>query len=234
VLIMLVFDAALIFLMTVRRGQVVRSTLRMAGGTIAVTVVAVAVASVAAPKLVEAVGEVVRSIDITSEAGQSASGGGALRVAEITNMYMNLGTDFSPAWVVGRGLGTYWKEYVPTQLSLDVGSGAFVEAQLAEGARGWWPVFHIPFISVVYRFGLLGLVLIWVFSWGWVLRWRTLIRDLTPAERAFAVTVVVLVVSELLSLGESLDSAGPSFFGLLLAGLAVVGGTSFAGYSFRA
>lgn len=88
------------------------------------------------------------------------------------------------------------------------------------GAQGWWPGFHLPFVSVVYRFGLLGAVAIWAVVWGWLLRWRAVIRGLTGVERAFAVTVVVLIAGMLLGMGETLDPAGPALFGFLLACLA--------------
>ena len=61
--------------------------------------------------------------------------------------------------------------------------------------------------------------MIWALVLGWVLRWRTLIRSLDEADRAFAVAVVVLMAGLLLGIGESLDSAGPAFQGLLVAGL---------------
>jgi hypothetical protein len=223
VLIMLLFSVFLIFLLAVRRGHVIRSALRMALGTVVVLVVVVAAASVVAPTLVQAVGQVIRSIDLTSEAGQAKGTGGALRVAELQNMFMNLGTGPTPAWVLGRGVGTYWQEFVPTELSLDVGSAAFVESRLEAGGQGWWPSFHLPFVTALYRFGIAGTFAIWVLTTGWVLRWRTLIRGLTDIERAFAVMVVVLVAGMLLGMGETLDSAGSALFGFLLAGLRPMG-----------
>jgi hypothetical protein len=219
VLIMLLFNVCIVFALAVRRGQVVRSMLRMARGAVAVAAIILAAASVTAPTLVQAIGQVIRSIDLTSEIGQTQMAGGALRVAELQNMYLNLGSGLTPAWVFGRGIGTYWQEYVPTELALDVGSAAFVESQLVAGAQGWWPGFHLPFVSVVYRFGMLGGVAIWALVMGWFLRWRAFIRGLSEDDRAFAVTVVVLMVVQLLQMGDSLDSAGPSLQGCLVAGL---------------
>jgi len=203
--------------LAVQRGTVIRSVLRMAWASALVITVVAATATIVAPKLIEALGQVVGSLNVTSEVGQSKKGGGALRVAEWQNMFLNLGDHVTPAWVFGRGVGTYWQEFVPTDLALDAGSAAFVEAQLEAGAQGWWPSFHLPFVTAVYRFGLLGMTAIWLFTISWLLRWRTFIRGLTGVERAFAVMVVVLVFGMLLSMGETFDSAGPSLFGILLA-----------------
>lgn len=221
VLIMVVLDTLFILALTLRRRDAIRTALRVGFATVAVIALVVSLAVVAVPRFVEAVRLVVTSLNVTSDVGVQFAGG--IRVAELDNLARNLGSGPTPFWVLGRGLGTYWREYVPMGLSLNVGSTAFTEAVLGAGASGWWPDFHLPYISVLYRFGIAGALAIWVLVVAWVLKWWAMTRDLTPQAVPFAVMVVVLAAGQILSIGESLDSAGPALLGLLMAALAGLG-----------
>lgn len=220
VLIMLVVTLGLVFVLAVRRGRLLGSLARATSGFVAVGVMVLTVASLSVPAFVEAVGLVINSVNLTSEVGQEK--GGALMLVETENLAQNLGPTLTPSWIIGRGVGTYWMEYVPTELALDKGSAAFVESQLEAGAEGWWPNFHLPFIALVYRFGILGTAVIWSLVFGWFFRWRSYIRTLKNSDKAFAVVVVVLAALQLLAIGESTDSAGPAFLGFLVAALSAL------------
>jgi hypothetical protein len=224
VFVMLIVNALLIVGLSVRRGRVLRTfgKVGLAGFAVAVAVVGLIV--VALPRFVEAMRLVIGSFNVTSAVGLEYAGG--IRLAELQNLLRNLGPGLSPFWVVGRGLGTYWREYVPMGLSLQAGSTAFTEGVLGTGVYGWWPNFHLPYVSLLYRFGVAGTVVIWGLVWGWVLQLRSKCGGFTGAEAAFAIAVAVLGAGQLLSIGESLDSAGPALLGLLIAATAGLGGAS--------
>jgi hypothetical protein len=108
------------------------------------------------PGFVKGVAEAMQSIDMLSKIGQQH--GGNIRSAQLDNLFSNL--QARPyAVLVGFGLGTKWQAIEQQPMN----SMAFPEDYIRQ-SKGWYPQFHLPYISVLYRFGILGVsfLLIWV------------------------------------------------------------------------
>lgn len=215
-LMFLLLNVPLVFALAVRRQEAARGLLRLAGAGLVVAGVLVA-GNIWVPNLAEALVAVVKSLAVTSDSGRAAAGD--FRLAELDNLMQNLGAGGAFRWAFGRGLGTYWHEYVSLNLPAEGGTTAFVEALSRDGARGWWPGFHLSYVSLIYRFGIVGLMGIFACVAWWVRSWLPLVRRLPARERALGVCIIVLTAEFLAATGESLDSAGAALFGLLIASL---------------
>jgi hypothetical protein len=222
VMLFLVLNVFLVFLFAVARRHALRSYLRVALNCVALAIVVGTVGYVVLPRFGAALREVVASMSMTSDTGRRYAGD--LRIAEWQNLVRNLGEGATSGWVIGRGVGTYWQEFVPLGISTTSGSTAFAEARLEAGARGWWAGFHLSYASLLYRFGVAGSLAIVVLVFGWLFRWHRVIRRLPPPERAFGAMVLVLAAEYLLALGDSPDSYASVLYGVLLAGVSCVPG----------
>lgn len=97
------------------------------------------------------------SLDLGSQYGNLSAA--ANRLGQLNNLFLNI--HHGHAYLFGFGLGTFWKEIVPVEHSL--GSGFF---NLLEQGYTSFPQFHIPIVSLLFRFGYLGTaILICIFIW---------------------------------------------------------------------
>lgn len=160
-----------------------------------------------APESIQGVGRAVRSLDMASEIGLQH--GGNIRRAEIKNLFANM--ERRPyAYLIGMGLGTKWQEI--TEQPLD--SFSYPKSYLTV-SRGWFPQFHLPYLALLYRFGVFGssaLLICLVFYM------RARVRDLqltdAPEMRALGLGMLIFLALNLTNLG---DSANPT--AAILAGV---------------
>jgi hypothetical protein len=166
------------------------------------------------PQMSDAVGLVVQSFDIYSDVGRAY--GGSVRSAELENLFLNLNTQSPGSYMWGMGLGTQWYEFVSMGLPTDVGTTAFIESLLERGTQGWWPYFHVPYISGIYRFGLGGMALLVAAGLFWFFMCLRTIRRIPKQFFPILLVTLVLGIEGLLVIGDSVDSAGPAQFGIWL------------------
>ncbi len=159
------------------------------------------------PEPIGGVARAVQSLNMASEIGMQH--GGDIRRAEIKNMFANM--ERRPyAYVIGMGLGTKWQEIEEQPLD----SFSYPKSYLAV-SRGWFTQFHLPYLALLYRFGILGLFALWF----WVMFYLgSRVRDLqslsAPKMRAFGLGMLIFLALNLTNLG---DSANPT--AAILAGV---------------
>lgn len=97
------------------------------------------------------------SLDLGSQYGNLSAA--ANRLGQFNNLFLNIHQGYT--FIFGLGLGTFWKEIIPVAHSL--GSGFF---NLIEQGYTSFPQFHIPIVSLLFRFGYLGTaILLCIFIW---------------------------------------------------------------------
>jgi hypothetical protein len=165
------------------------------------------------PDYFDTIGFVLSSFDISSEAGEIS--GGTLRLAQLGNMFLNMNTEAPLSYLWGMGFGTQWFEYIPLIGLNAEGDGAYIGLVQELGALGWWPYFHLSSISLLYRFGFAGTILIFVFSIIWLKGWWKVLRSFAPGHRPWIFVVVLLGFEYLIVVGDSVDSAWPALVGIL-------------------
>jgi hypothetical protein len=212
ILLTLVFNIFVVFVLVQRYKFNLNTLLRMVLVGIFLFLVIGGVVQLFVPQLAEALVMVVQSFDLTSEVG--ASFAGTLRLAQMQSIFLNLNERSPMSYIWGMGFGTYWYEYIP--MGVVPNSTAYINSLFEIGDYGWWPYFHLPYISGIYRFGVLGLVVIFGAGIGWFLDWVKKLPSISPAFQPIVMTVTVLGVQSLLAMGDSVDSASPAVMGILI------------------
>jgi len=159
------------------------------------------------PSTSRRIAETIQSINIYANT-QKAATGSDIRRQEIRNLILNM-NNRPLSFVVGMGLGTKWKSiaYQP------IDSFSFTEKYLKK-SLGWFPQFHIPYFGLIYRYGVLGLLLIWgilLFLFTRLLLLMRMVR--TSDEAPLLIGMLVFLMIILPTFG---DSANPT--GLILSG----------------
>ena len=165
------------------------------------------------PDYFDTIGFILSSFDISSEAGETS--GGTLRLAQLGNMFLNMNTEAPLSYFWGMGLGTQWFEYIPLVGLNAEGDAAYIGLVQELGALGWWPYFHLSSISMLYRFGFAGTLLIIIVSIMWLKGWWRGLRSFAPGHRPWTFVVVLLGFQYLIVVGDSVDSAWPALVGIL-------------------
>ena len=80
----------------------------------------------------------------------------------------------------------------------------------------------MPYVSLIYRYGVGGVILLWGVGGVWFLGWLRRLRRLPLSYQPLVLVIVVLGIELLLAAGQSLDSAGPAMFGIWVAVLEAV------------
>lgn len=138
------------------------------------------------------------SINIWSESfGYLASG--AERVAQLQNLFENL--RIGNGYLFGMGIGTYWQEIIPVPHS-PYTVGRLVEQNVtAHGA------FVLPLINWLYRFGIVGSILLWIcviqFYRSHIQYWR---HDQRTELAVYAISFLVYSCAFLVLIGDSRNS----------------------------
>jgi len=165
------------------------------------------------PNLVKSLKLVIESVNIYSEIGLEYAG--SSRIAEIENMFLNMNQS-KESYLIGMGIGTKFFEFTPMGYDI-MGDTGYNYFTMEKARTGWYPGFHLPFISGVFRFGFLGLFLISTFTAIWLFQWIHIARQIRISYLPYVIPLSILCAEAILGLGDSLNSAGPSFAGILLA-----------------
>ncbi|MBN1183769.1 MAG: hypothetical protein JXB49_15865 [Bacteroidales bacterium] len=165
------------------------------------------------PQLWEAMGMVIESINVFSEVGLKYAGNS--RLAELSNVFLNM-NQRPESYFIGMGLGTQFFEYIPMGYDI-LGDTAYDAAVMEKSYTGWFPYFHIPGISNVYRFGFCGVVLFCILICSWLYGWVKISRNIDKTYLPYVITISILSAETILFLGDSVNSMGPAFSGIILA-----------------
>ncbi len=159
------------------------------------------------PSTSKRIAETIQSINIYTHT-QKAVTGSDIRRQEIRNLILNM--DNRPySFAIGMGLGTKWKAIVYQPID----SFSFTEKYLKK-SLGWFPQFHIPYFGLIYRYGILGLLLFWGILVFLFVRFLLLIRKTgVSAETPLLIGMLVFLMIILPTFG---DSANPT--GFILSG----------------
>ncbi|NOY78594.1 MAG: hypothetical protein GXO76_12065 [Calditrichaeota bacterium] len=154
------------------------------------------------PTTAKRIAETVQSINIYTNT-QRAATGSDIRRQEIRNLILNM--DNRPySFAVGMGLGTKWKSIVYQPID----SFSFTEKYLKK-SLGWFPQFHIPYFGLVYRYGILGLLLFWGILLFLFTRVLLAIRTVrTTDEAPLLIGMWVFLMMILPAFGDSVNPTG--------------------------
>jgi hypothetical protein len=150
-----------------------------------------------------------RSIYFISEHGLSY--GGEIRKTELQNMIINMDKR-KYSYVIGYGLGTRWEEIIDVPFD-----GMSHDAKEMERSINWWPGFHIPYISMLYIFGILGILFFLIVIIMFLKRSLFFIRQLEN-NKYYQAQMIAITSYLLLLMFESGNSFNPTnliFCGLL-------------------
>ena len=154
------------------------------------------------PSTSKHIGETVKSINIYKN-NQTATTGSDIRRQEIKNLILNM-KNRPYSFLIGMGLGTKWKAiaYQP------IDSFSFTEKYLRK-SLGWFPQFHIPYLGLIYRYGILGLLLFWGLLLFLFVRLLLLVRSIrTSEETPLLIGMLVFLMIILPTFGDSVNPTG--------------------------
>ncbi len=159
------------------------------------------------PSGLKHVGVAFQSINIYKK-DVAAVTGSDIRRQELKNLVLNL-NERPYGYFVGLGWGTKWKAIAYQPLD----SFSYTEKYLQK-SLGWFPQFHLPYVGLLYRYGVLGLV----FFWGilGLLFYRIFKRIRRFGVQEHRPLFIGMLAFLLLFLPTFGDSANPTF--MILAG----------------
>ncbi|MFQ5824749.1 MAG: hypothetical protein ACE5JB_11880, partial [bacterium] len=161
------------------------------------------------PNFGQSVAFAFKTLDMSSKVGQAH--GGDIRVAEIKNLFLNM-NQRPYTYIFGFGLGTKWKEIIHQPMD----SYTFQQKYL-EKAQAWFPQFHLPFISTLYRFGFLGTILLLTIVVRLVLKYIRQIRKTHSLYyKSHFMAMSVFIFLTLINIGDSLNPTMPIMAGFLI------------------
>ncbi len=174
----------------------IRKSLNFSRKFILLPIIGIIALSFVVPRSLTKLISVVKSLDLYSQTGRHHSG--EMRIAESRNLLANLESR-RYALLTGYGYGTFWQQKQNQPLD-----------PLTKKIRpfgNWFSQFHLPYISIFYRFGLLGtsVFLIWYFSWFANIVGR--LKRTCPKAQVFALSAFVFLM---LLLPATLDSLNPT------------------------
>ncbi|NVM03276.1 MAG: hypothetical protein HWN67_13125 [Candidatus Helarchaeota archaeon] len=151
----------------------------------------------------------IRSIYFISEFGLSH--GGMIRKTELQNMFLNMNKRVY-SYFVGYGLGTRWEEIIDVPFD-----SMSHDKKEMERSINWWPGFHLPYISKLYIFGIVGTLFFLVIMLIFLKRSLNFIR-LLRGDRYYQAQMIAITSYLLLLMFEAGNSFNPTdliFCGLL-------------------
>jgi len=151
----------------------------------------------------------VKSIYFLSE--YSLSYGGNIRKAELENMFLNMNKR-KYSYLVGYGLGTRWESIV----DISFGPLDHDKKEINKGIN-WWPQFHLPYISLIYVYGILGFLLMLFILFVFLKRSIYFIKKFENKKyyQAQLIAITSYLVLMMFFLGGSFNPTGAIFCGIL-------------------
>ena len=183
-------------------GDFLKTTIRSGLKFVLVLGAVTAILFVSFPTVADRITETVQSLNIYRN-GEQAAAGSDIRRQEVVNLFKNLNAR-PYAYALGMGLGTKWKAiaYQPFD------SFSFTEKYLRT-SLGWFPQFHIPYFSLLYRYGILGIIIFWG---GLFLLLGRLFIKLKPLKMSgdapILLAMIVFLALVLPSFGDSVNPTG--------------------------
>ena len=213
-LLMLFINVVIIWLATDTKDNSVNKTYQLAKLTLLAIIPLAIIMPIVVPDFIDIFINVLNSINMSSEAGEANAG--LFRLAQISNLFLNMNEETPFSYIWGMGLGTQWYEFIPLIGLQSGGDTAYVMALQDQGELGWWPYFHIANIAVIYRYGVLGVLAITYIGFLWFMRFvranKTILHKYQPVILVFTVTIFETIII----MGESLDSSYPAQLGIWL------------------
>jgi len=179
--------------------------LRLAARGTFVLGIAASLLLVIAPKFSQGISMAFESLDMSSKVGQKH--GGEIRSAVIGNILANL--ERRPyAYFAGFGLGTMWQaiEYQPMD-SL---------TKLLRRNDGWYTQFSVPYVSLLFRLGLLGTVALFGWLFCYLYGRARAIRIAKPHLQYYGIAMIAYVALIIPALIDSLNPMGWILCGLYM------------------
>lgn len=161
------------------------------------------------PDFVIGVYDSVRSIYFLSE--YSLSYGGNIRKAELENMFLNMNKR-KYSYLVGYGLGTRWEAII------DISFGPLDhDKKEINKSINWWPQFHLPYISLIYVYGILGFLLMLFIVFMFLKRSVYFIKKFENKKyyQAQVIAITSYLVLTMFFLGGSFNPTSAIFCGVL-------------------
>ncbi len=165
---------------------------------------------IALPGTVEKMGYTFRTLNFFKMTDLET--GSDIRRAEINNLFLNL-KERPYSYLFGFGLGTTWRaiKYQPYD------SFSFTKKTLVR-TRGWIPQFHLPYISLLFRYGIAGSMLYWLLCFALVNRYLKKIKNLQSEINSvsFYLAGVLFIFLILPNIGDSVNPTAPILVGFLV------------------
>ena len=192
-------------------GQSGRQLFRKLRLPLLILVMAAAIVVVIMPTLIERVVYTTQTLDIYRATDPGT--GSDIRRGEINNLFLNLQQRPYSYWC-GFGLGTTWKAitYQPYD------SFSFTRETLIRGLD-WYPQFHLPYISLLFRYGVLGSCLYWLLCVFLLSRFYLNLKRLAQFQElpfAFYLGGLIFIILILPSIGDSVNPTAPILVGFLI------------------
>lgn len=154
------------------------------------------------PSTSKRIGQTVQSINIYKNT-QAVTTGSDIRRQEIKNLILNM-KNRPYSFLIGMGLGTKWKAIAYQPIDSFSFTGKYLEKSF-----GWFPQFHIPYFGLIYRYGILGLLLFWGLLLFLFARFLILVRTVrTSEETPLLIGMLVFLMIVLPTFGDSVNPTG--------------------------
>lgn len=164
------------------------------------------------PTYLESVTSSLRSLNIynLNDAGTNND----IRRAAMENLFLNL-SHRPYTFFTGFGLGTTWQAVVYQPFDTLFRS---VNSDFMMKSMGWYPQFPLPYINLIFRYGILGVVTFWTLCvWLALGFYRRLKRiDLSGLPVGYYIGTLIFVLLFLSSFGDIYNPTAPILVGFLI------------------
>ena len=163
------------------------------------------------PSFAKGVYDSIKSLYFISEYGLSQGGG--IRINEILNMFLNM-NQRKYSYIIGFGLGTRWEAIKESSYTsffeLDFG-----KEEINKG-NNWWPQFHLPYISLLYVYGILGFIIVLIIISMFLKRSIYFVKSgNNKYYQAQLIAITAYLTTSMFFLGDSCDPTLAIFCGVL-------------------
>ncbi|MBU5613381.1 hypothetical protein [Geomonas azotofigens] len=174
---------------------------------VACLVAFVALLLVKLPALVDGIWFAIQTINMFSEVGFQYTG--EYRLLQIQNIFLNF-MDRPVTLLTGFGIGSKWHAIEPLPTTTDtVGSFMAFDANVVAGGGDWLPFFHVPYFSTLFRFGPVGMMVLFYIVRRLYLDFTGFIRTIDNQEhKIILVALASLSLMPVIVLGDTPSPVG--------------------------
>jgi hypothetical protein len=154
------------------------------------------------PDFIDAVLFSIRTINVLSEEGFSYTG--ELRLVQLHNIFLNM-VEVPFTFITGFGIGPQWHVLEPLPTTLDeVGSYMAYDAKTMSQSSDYLPYFHIIYFASIFRFGLVGFMLLTFIAYRFTVSSCNIASQCTNINRKIlTVGITSLSILPILYLGDN-------------------------------